>query len=126
MKHLKKFNESNSDKEMVNDILNIARDEGLYVYSPEQAREMSWSSYWYIDRYPLGDPDYYDEPDGDPVMSNKEFIKIVGDVFDRLDHYDFITGTCRFYCYGGNKHYLHNEDIPDDANLAYFHMSINI
>ncbi len=86
MKHLKAFNENSQH---INDILNIARDEGLNVTEQDQAARHGWTSRWFeswgifIDRYPVN-ANGIQIQGTNPIVSNPEFIRIVKDIFNRL------------------------------------------
>lgn len=81
MKHLKKFNESN---DVINNILNIARDEELDIITPQDCRTHGFIPIqYYIDRYPM---DNYGNPikSAGAIMSNEKFIVIIKEIYDRL------------------------------------------
>ena len=79
MKHLRRFNESNQDDQVwgdINDIFNIARDEGLIVkFGHNRAVTIT-------NRV---DPKGYLAKEAEPIVSDRQFVKISQEMFDRLD-----------------------------------------
>jgi len=102
MKHLKTFEDINVNKLVdpldnydlsvqVNDILNIARDEGLFVATPRIGRELGWGvtdETYYILRYTDEDDNYGNYEN--PIMSTQEFIPIIENIIQRLDQLDLL------------------------------------
>jgi hypothetical protein len=134
---IKRFNESlefGQKLEIIDQILNIARDEGLYVYEPETARSFGWTSHHYIDRYPY-QSEAPDEPYNDPIMSNEKFIEIVTNIYDRLDVHGLILHyksplkkqkTARFDTRGGGTTHDIHTDIPANVDITCFFFDIDI
>lgn len=105
---IKRFNEHVVEpdinrNEEIEDIMNIARDEGLLVYNPLEAIREGFDECWYIFRYDLDENNY---STGDPLMDNDEFINLVMDIYDRLDNLGVINhqSTNRI----GDGKYLYN------------------
>lgn len=87
----------------VDNIFNIARDEGLVVLllpqmrRSEEARNRHWHPRYYIYRFEQVDGD----PNRDtPIMSCTDFDNIVQDIYRRLDGEGFLnTSVNSFNCY---------------------------
>ncbi len=78
MKHLIRYNES---KDEINDIMNIATDEELFVATPKIGKELSWGvqdETYYILRYTETDDDHYNYQN--PIMNTQQFIQIIENV----------------------------------------------
>jgi hypothetical protein len=89
--HIRRFNESNQEE--IDQIFNIARDEGIFVYDQDEAEEMEWcDNYYFIDRYPP-DENEADSPQGEPVVSVIKFIEVVKDIYRRLEALDVIINN---------------------------------
>jgi len=107
----------------INDILNIARDEGLTVTTRKESEQFGWDyPQYYIDRYPL-DENGDNNKDNLPLMDNDKFVSIIRDVYNRLDndghisHHDsFETG--KLVAGGSNCFYYSIE--PDSGQSSGF------
>jgi len=126
MLHLESF-----DQNVLNNILNIARDEGIFVYNPYEAHQYDWNEeYYYFDRYPVEDGDY-DNPTGKPVMSVKKFVDIMQDIYRRLDNEGLVnhkkssrTGNI-FSLYGGETYLgITSPEIDLEEDLTFATIAI--
>ena len=90
MKHLRPFNEacwSTRLRPEIQDILNLARDEGLMVRSVSVGNRGNYSVWIY--RFPWTDEGLqYNQP---PILSNDVFIEMVKGIYERLDSDDIIV-----------------------------------
>lgn len=137
MVKIHRFNEDSNNT--FQQIINIAADEGIFVYDEQEALNLGWGDdFYYFDRYPLkSDGNNYEEPDGDPVMSVAKFVSIIQEVFQRLDaegmviHKPFLEIPFRNHCnvfskFGGIKYKpIMNDDIDTNVDLTYASIKIN-
>ncbi len=88
MKHLTQYKLFESKQ--IEQIINIARDEGLSITMPGDAIMNGWTYGIYIEKYKQ---DQYGSAliQEDPVVENKEFIRIIKDIYTRLDNEGLIN-----------------------------------
>lgn len=121
MKHLKRFNESNDDH-LIEQILNIARDEGLAVTTPQEADELGWTDeFYYIDNYL--DTEEPDDPQGDPLLTEERFKEIVRDVYRRLCSLGIVNETRSCFNQRDTEHddggMILGQEYPIDGESKY-------
>ena len=107
MKHLIRYNES---KDEINDIMNIATDEELFVATPKIGKELSWGvqdETYYILRYTETDDDHYNYQN--PIMNTQQFIQIIENIIQRLN----LLGVIK----EGMRPTYYRKLVPETPNL---------
>jgi len=138
MKHLRPFNEAKRARlsQEIQDILNIAVDEGLMVRSLSVGAKSDGYCVW-IYRYPWTDEgSRYNLP---PLMDNDSFIEMVKEIYHRLDNDGLIiqrVAENTFYGSRGDDDmeaygYLPHEqiaipsDIPSDYEVGFVRLRVD-
>jgi hypothetical protein len=117
VKHLKTFESStswNNHGAEVNDILNIARDEGLFVATPKIGRELEWGvtdETYYILRY--SEEEDNNNNYENPIISTQEFVTIIENIIQRLELLGVIIDGIR------PTYYRHSESFGRTSNNTH-------
>jgi len=116
----------------IENILNIARDEGLAVTTFNEAKVHGFDPcQYYIDRYPMDNTGNALDSEN-PIVDNIRFLEIINDIYNRLESIDLLNRknayrdyNTIFYGVGGDTKELIEEFIPDESkDIKYAGISI--